>query len=109
MNLVKEVLAAEIETSAGIPTLKGLEGLFENVVSAILGLAGVVLFIVLVMGGIKYLSSGGDPKAIEEAKKSLTSALIGIVLIASAYLILALIQNITGIDVSLFRIKIPLN
>jgi hypothetical protein len=106
MHLVKDVLAAEIETSNGIPTLRGLEGLFANVVSAILALSGVVLFVMLIMGGIKFISSGGDPKGLEEAKKTLTSALIGMLLVASAYLILALIERFTGVNVSVFRIRI---
>ena len=106
MNFIKEVSAADIEAIIEIPTLKGFEGLFENIVTVILSLAGVVLFIMLIVSGIKFISAGGDPKAMEEAKKTLTSALIGLILLASGYLILALIQKFTGIDVSVFKIYI---
>jgi len=76
----------------------------ERVVSYALGFAGIVLFILLIVGGFKYITSGGDPKAVEGAKKTLTSAIIGLVLILVSYLVLILISNITGVDVTDFNI-----
>ena len=90
-----------------IPTIKGFEVVFENLVSIILGLVGIVLFVLLIVGGIKYITAGGDPKGIEEAKKTLTLAIAGVVLIALSYLILNLIGIITGAPLSVFKIFIP--
>lgn len=89
----------------GVAELSDLEAVFGNVVSAVLGLAGIVLFILLITGGIKYISSGGDPKGMEEAKKTITYAILGFVFIAAGYLILLLIKNLTGVDVTDFIIK----
>jgi len=86
------------------PTLQEFEVLFGNVVKVILGLAGLVFFVLLVLGGIKYITSGGDPKAVEGAKKTLTSALGGFILIVLAYLILVLISKITGVDITIFKV-----
>jgi hypothetical protein len=58
----------------------------------------------LIVGGIKYTTSGGDPKSVESAKKTLTYAILGMVLVASAYLILRLIGEFTGADVTNFVI-----
>lgn len=93
-----------IETKDGVPTLRGLEGVFENVIQVVLGLAGIVLFIMLIMGGFRFITAGGDPKAIESAKKTLTYAIGGIVLIALSFLILRFISTFTGVDVTLFQI-----
>jgi len=87
-----------------IARISDLEGVLERVVSYALGFAGIVLFILLIVGGFKYITSGGDPKAVEGAKKTLTSAIIGLVLILVSYLVLILISNITGVDVTDFNI-----
>ncbi len=93
-----------MERDPTVPTFGQLEGIFENVIGAVLGLAGIVFFLILLMSGFKYMSAGGDPKAVESAKKSLTTAIGGIVFIALAYLILVLIEQITGAKVTEFTI-----
>ncbi len=96
---------AGIENIDNVATLKGLEGVFENVISVALGLGAIALFIMLLIGGVKYITSGGDPKRIEEARKALTYAILGMVLLASAYLILRFIGIFTGADISTFVIE----
>lgn len=90
--------------STDVPTLSQLEVTFSNAVRALLALGGIALFIYLVIGGFKYLTSGGDPKAVEEAKKTLTYAIGGMLLIAGAFLILKLIETFTGAKVTEFKI-----
>lgn len=85
-------------------TISGLEIVFGNVVKAALGFAGIVLFVLLLVGGIKYITSGGDPKATEGAQKTITYAIGGLILILLSYLILVLIKTITGVDVTQFKI-----
>ena len=84
--------------------LSQLEDVFKNVVSAALGLCAIVLFIMLILGGYKYITSGGDPKGIEGAKKTLTYAVGGLLLILLSLLILNLIENITGVTITEFKI-----
>lgn len=81
-----------------------LNVLFGNVVSVVLGFSGLVLFIMLVLGGIKYISAGSDPKAVEGAKKTLTYAIAGLVLVALAFLIIRVIEFVTGVNVSNFSV-----
>jgi len=52
-----------------VAKLSDLEGVFGNVVEVVLALAGIVLFIMLLSGGFKYITAGGDPKGIEGARK----------------------------------------
>jgi glucose uptake protein GlcU len=87
-----------------VPTISELEKVFANVVRVALSFAGLALFIMLLVGGFKYLTAGEDPKAVEEARKTLTYAIGGLVLVAAAYLILVFIKQITGIDVTQFKI-----
>ena len=89
-----------------ITTFKWFESLFGNLAGSLLALAGIVLFIFIVMGGIKYITSGGDPKAVDGAKKTISYAIGGVALIAISYLILVLLETITGVDLSKFNIQI---
>ncbi len=86
--------------------IKDLEVIFANIVQVIIGFAGIVLFILLLSGGIRYITSGGDPKATEGAQKTITYAIGGLVLILLSYLVLVLIKAITGVDVTQFKITL---
>lgn len=85
-----------IENEQGVATLKGLEGIFENTLTAVLALAGIALFIMLVIGGFQFMTAGGDPKKVAGAWATLTHAIIGLILIALSYLILVFIKEFTG-------------
>jgi hypothetical protein len=98
-------LAGTWSTSGEEPAqFSDLEVVFTNVISTILGLAGIVLFIMLLLGGFRYLTAGGDPKSAEAARKTLTYAIGGLVAIALAYLLLVFIEEFTGINVTVFEI-----
>lgn len=86
-------------------SLKDLERVFSKIVRAVLPLSGIVLFLVLIIGGFKFITASGDPKQAEAAKKTLTFAILGFLLVASAYLILVLIAKITGVkEITIFQI-----
>lgn len=89
-----------------IATVADFGDIFSNVVSYLLGFVAIVLFILLIIGGFKFITAGSDPKAAESAKKTLTSALAGLMIILLSYIILALITRITGVDVTSFKILI---
>lgn len=78
--------------------LSDLEGVFGNVVNVALGFAGIALFVMLIIGGFKYITAGGDPKGIEGAKKTLTYAIGGMVLVVLSFLILKFIGVFTGAE-----------
>lgn len=64
----------------------------------ILSAAAVLAFLMLVVGGMQYLSAAGNESWIKDAKSRIMSALFGLVLAAAAWLILntinpALISN----------------
>lgn len=87
--------------------LSQLEDVFANLVTSLLALGAIVLFLMLLSGGFKYLTSGGDPKATETAQKTLTFAIGGMVLLAGSYIVLRIISDFTGADVTNFVITRP--
>jgi hypothetical protein len=91
----------------GPARISDLQLVFGNVVKIALAAAGVVLFVLLIIGGLKYITSGGDPKAAESAQKTITYAIGGLLLILASFLILELIRTITGVDVTNFIVTQP--
>ncbi|MBI4137363.1 hypothetical protein HY469_04840 [Candidatus Roizmanbacteria bacterium] len=84
--------------------LKCLESLFSNIVAALIGAAGLALFIMLVIGGYKYLMAGGDAQAAESARSTMFWAVMGIVFMILSFIILRAIEWFTGVPVTIFQI-----
>lgn len=53
-----------------------------------------IAVIILIIGGIKYMTSGGDPEKAKSGRQMIVNALIGIVIILAAAFILALVQGL---------------
>ena len=84
--------------------IRGFNVLFTNVLGVIVPFAAVALFIMIPAGGFQYITSGGNPKATESAKNTLTYAILGMILVGAAFLILQLIENFTGAPVTEFNV-----
>ena len=80
-----------------VATLKSIETLFGNILSVALGFMGLATFIMILVGGVQFLVSGGDPKATDTAKQTITNGIIGLVLVITSYLILMFIGFFTDI------------
>lgn len=75
----------------------------SQVVSVLLNIAfviaGISLLILFIVSGIGLISSAGDsdPQKTEQAKKSITSAVIGFIVVFASYWIVKLIGQLVGI------------
>ncbi|HNP89406.1 MAG: hypothetical protein BWY24_00282 [Microgenomates group bacterium ADurb.Bin219] len=87
-----------------VATIKGFECIFANILNIVVRFAGIALFLMFLVGGFKYLTSGGDPKKSQAAQQTLTYAIIGLVVILGAWIIFLLIKEFTGVDVLNFEI-----
>jgi hypothetical protein len=90
------VHAAKGIENTDVATFGFLETMFGNIVRFVVAISGVALLIMLLVGGFSFLFSGGDPKKLEQARGTLTNAVIGIVVIVAAYLIIRIIGVFTG-------------
>lgn len=57
-----------------------------------LAVAGILAFGIIVYGGVRYMMSAGNPSARTDAKEWIEAALLGILLLAGAYLILYIVN-----------------
>lgn len=87
-------------------TISDMEAVFSRILGYIIGFAGIVLFLLLVSGGYKLITSGGDPGKVQTAWKTVTFAIAGFVLIIASFLILRLIYEFTGVDVTQFNVVV---
>lgn len=74
-------------------------GIISTAITMILIVAGVVFLFMLIVGGIRWIMSGGDKAQAEGARNQITAALIGLVIVFAAYAIATLIGSIFGIDI----------
>ena len=80
-------------------------GLVSGFIRLILVIASLVFFFILVIGGIQWITSGGDKAQTEAARGRITAALVGLVIVFAAWAIVQLINVFFGIDI--FSLTLP--
>lgn len=89
----------------GVATFQCIPVVFTNLITAALTFAGIVAVFFIIVAGYKYLSSGGDPKKLEGAQKTLTYTVIGLIVIAMSFLIVRTIAVVVGVEcISVFSL-----
>lgn len=94
----------EVIDGEKVATLKGFECIFANILNIVIRLAGIALFVMLLVGSLKLMTAGGDAKKVQSAQQTLTFAVIGLVVIISTWFVFLLIKTFTGVDVLKFVI-----
>ncbi|MCH8821223.1 hypothetical protein IID23_01745 [Patescibacteria group bacterium] len=67
-----------------------------------LAAAGLVFFFMFVWGGLRYMLSRGDDKAISDARQTITNSVIGLLIVISSFVIIGIIAAVTKADISIF-------
>ncbi|MDD2807819.1 MAG: Ig-like domain-containing protein [Patescibacteria group bacterium] len=80
----------EYGTAAGLGT-QDLRVTVMKIVRIFLGFIGIIAIIINLYAGYLWMSSGGNAEQLEKAKKTLRNALIGLVIIFSAFMIVSFI------------------
>lgn len=93
------VYAQDPKEPAGLPALQKL---IENLITFSVAVAFIVLTVMLFIGGVKYLTSGGEQKEIQSAHQTMTWALLGIVILILGWIFIQLVANFSGADVTKF-------
>ena len=68
--------------------------LVSDIIPIVLGLAGFITVIMIVISGIQFITSSGNPEAAAAAKNRLVYAIIGFVVIILAFAILQIIDAV---------------
>ena len=86
------------------PTGTTVEDILAFAVTALIAVAGLIFIIMLLIGGLRWILSGGDKAATESARGQVTAALVGLVIVFSAYAIVLLLNTIFGINILEFAV-----
>lgn len=62
-------------------------------IQVLLGLIGIVLFVLLIYAGFQWMTAGGDTKKVTEARTTIVNAVAGIVVIAASYAVATFILS----------------
>jgi len=73
-----------------------LSGVIDNLRNWIVGILAGVATLFLTIGGLRYVTAGGDPGQVEKAKIALKSAAIGYALAILAPLMVSILASIVG-------------
>jgi magnesium-transporting ATPase (P-type) len=89
--------------------LQGIEigEIISGLISLALIVAAIIFFFMLVLGGIKWIMSGGDKGQTEAARAQITAALIGLVIVFAAWAIAGILGTFFGITIFTTGFSLP--
>ncbi len=93
-----------VKQNTGIKDAPGFGSIGEiisNLLNNIYILAGIILFILLIVGGFMFMMGAGqeNPEQAKKGKQAITAALIGFVIIFCSFWIIRIIEIVTGINI----------
>ncbi len=94
----------------GPPALFKIEELGSVItagVSLLFIVAAILAFLYLILGGIQWITSGGDKSAMEAARNKITHAVVGLIVVGAAYAIILLVQSFLGVNIFGGALTIP--
>lgn len=88
---IPAVVSAQVGTGNYGPTFglgtADLESTVVNVVQWVLGFLGLIAVIMILIGGFQWLTSGGNEEKVASAKKVISAAVIGLIVVLLAWAI----------------------
>ncbi len=79
--------------------IENIGSLISAAVGVLLILSALLAFFYLILGGIQWITSGGDKAAMEAARNKITHAIVGLIVVGAAWAIMMLVQNFLGVSI----------
>ena len=81
----------EVRRAAGCPDIDSsgddLPNVIVNILNAIIGIAGFISVVWIIIGGVTYMTSSGDPAKTKKARDTILYACIGLIVCVLAFAI----------------------
>ncbi len=99
MRNILTILATgtEIKPVGDQSTDVDLTGNITNILNAVIGAIGILAVVIIIIGGVSYMTSSGDAQKVKKAKDTILYGVIGLVIVALAFAIVNfVIKNVLG-------------
>lgn len=101
MNFIQQVYA---DATINIPQpsnvkINNIGQLLSAVVGLLLIISALLAFFFLILGGIQWITSGGDKAGMEAARNKITHAIVGLIIVGAAWAVMILVQNFLGVTI----------
>ena len=87
------------QQGADLQTGSLLTDFLSSLITTLTVVASLAFAIYFIIGGLKWITSGGDKTKAEEAKTQMTQAAIGLIVVVVAYFIIGIISNVLGLNI----------
>jgi len=95
-NSLQETILAYLKVTAeaaGFGEPKSIAEIVGGLIGVFLSMLGIIFLCLVIYGGFLWMISGGNESKVLKAKETLTSAIIGLLIILSAYAITTFVMN----------------
>lgn len=84
---------------AGKVPFTNLGELLSNVLILLFFFAAILSFIFIVIGGIQWITAGGDKLAAQSARDRITAAVVGLLIVVAAFALTLIITTVLGVNI----------
>ena len=76
-----------------------LTDFLSSIITTLTVVASLAFSIYFIIGGLKWITSGGDKAKAEEAKTQMTQATIGLIVVVVSFFIIGIVSNVLGLNI----------
>lgn len=92
-------ISLEPQVSSRVAINSDLGTFISRVFSAIIIVGGIATFVYMVLGGVQWITAGGEKDKVKDAREKITQAVIGLAVLASAWAVYSLVDYFFGIGI----------
>ena len=100
-NVLAQQATIALDPGTGFEDIANITvgSIISGAIQLILIVAALIFFFLLIVGGIRWMTAGGDKEKAGAARGQLTSALIGLAIVFAAWAIIRLIEVLFGVSI----------
>lgn len=88
-----QYFGTEYGTAIGLGT-QDVRETIARIINVVLGILGIVVTLIIIAGGFRWMTAGGNEEAVAQAKKIISAGVIGLLIIIVAYALSSWIFNV---------------
>ncbi len=100
IDLGKEISGVgDFQTGMSGGVQSGLGTLLSNLITTLTVVGSLAFVVYFTIGGLKWITAGGDKAKVSEAQTQMTQAAIGLIVIVVSFFVVGIVGAVLGIDI----------